>query len=419
MNATGHREYPPYVSYLIVVLMSVALLTLQTTVPFKIKELGGGLDTVGFLFTWTSLWYVVAGLSLGWISQRHGPRRTMLVTLVICALTTLGLPWTRNVWQLSGLLTVYFVTVCVFWAAAEHASTGLHSRLTIVQSTAIYCVSFSSGNGIGMLASASLQQSSVRLPFYVSAGLTLVVAGLTWLAISPQAGFHRSTAADVAAFSETDRQRLRRSLLAARIGMVGTYGAYAVVALFLPRYLWEFRGYSKPVAGGLTSLVLAGMALTFAWHGWYRQWPHRLWPVRLAPFAAAGGLVLVGMSAHPILIGVTALLIGVLAATAYMHNLYYALEEPGLRAKRAGIHEALVGMAFLVPPALSGLTTRWVHDPRGVFWAAAGLALVVGATVNVALVAQRLDRGGNSSAESNERGARAGIADVHDPRRAK
>jgi MFS family permease len=385
MNPARHREFPPYVSYLIVVLMSVALLTLQTTVPFQVKELGGGLDIVGFLFTWTSLWYVVAGLSLGWISQRYGPRRTMLVTLMICVLSTLGIPWTRTVWQLGGLMTVYFVTICVFWAAAEHASTGLHRRLTVVQSTAIFCVSFSTGNGIGMLASAVLQQASLSIPFFVSGGLTLVVAGLTWLTVSPQAGFHHSTAADVAAFTESDRQRLRRSLLAARIGMVGTYGAYAVVTLFLPRYLWEFRAYSKPVAGGLTALVLAGMATSFAWHGWYRHWPHKLWPVRTAPFAAAGALVLLGMSAHPLLFALAGMAIGALAATAYMHNLYYALEEPGLRAKRAGVHEALVGLAFLVPPALSGLATRWVRDPRGVFWAAAGLALLVGVTEHVAL----------------------------------
>lgn len=385
MKPARYREYPPSVSYLIVVLMSVALLMLQTTIPFQVKELGGGLDIVGFLFTWTSLWYVVAGLSLGWISHRYGPRRTMLVTLVICALATLGMPWTRNVWQLGGLMTLYFVTVCVFWAAMEHASTGLHHHLSVVQSTAIFCVSFSTGNGLGMLASAALQKTTLSVPFWVSGGLTVAVAGLTWLTVSPPAGFHRSTAADVAAFTEPDRQRLRRSLLAARIGMVGTYGAYAVVTLFLPRYLWEFHAYSKLAAGGLTSLVLAGMASSFAWHGWYRQWPHNLWPVRVAPLAAAGALVLLGAVSQPWLVALAALAIGALAATAYMHNLYYALEEPGLRAKRAGIHEALVGMAFLVPPALSGLTTRWVHDPRGVFWAAAGLALVVGVTEQIAL----------------------------------
>ena len=31
---------------------------------------------------------------------------------------------------------------------------------------------------------------------------------------------------------------------------------YAVISLFLPRYLWEHRGFSKPLAGGLTTIML-------------------------------------------------------------------------------------------------------------------------------------------------------------------
>jgi hypothetical protein len=115
-----------------------------------------------------------------------------------------------------------------------------------------------------------------------------------------------------------------------------------------------------------------------------------LWPVRVAPFVAGAMLLLVAASTHRVVVALATLVIGVLAATAYMHNLYYALEEPGLRAKRAGIHEAMVGVAFLVPPALSGLTTHWVRDPRGVFWAAAGWAVVAGLVQQVALRRRRV-----------------------------
>lgn len=44
---TTVRQYPPYIRYLIVTVMSVALLAIQATVPFKNKALG-------FLFIWTS-----------------------------------------------------------------------------------------------------------------------------------------------------------------------------------------------------------------------------------------------------------------------------------------------------------------------------------------------------------------------------
>jgi hypothetical protein len=50
----AHREFPPYISYLIVTVMSVASLALQATVPFKIKALWGDFGAVGFLFMWAS-----------------------------------------------------------------------------------------------------------------------------------------------------------------------------------------------------------------------------------------------------------------------------------------------------------------------------------------------------------------------------
>ena len=36
----GHREYPPYISYAIATLMSVSMLALQATLPFKLQTLG-------------------------------------------------------------------------------------------------------------------------------------------------------------------------------------------------------------------------------------------------------------------------------------------------------------------------------------------------------------------------------------------
>jgi predicted MFS family arabinose efflux permease len=380
------REFPPYISYLMVTLMSVALLAMQATIPFKVKELGGGFDAVGFLFTWTSVWYVLSGLFLSRFSHHIGPRRMMLVSLAICAALVFVLSATTALWQLYAVLAAYFVTICLFWSAAEHASTSLHSHLTITQSTAIYCVSFSLGNAIGLVLSTSLQRQTLAVPFFVATGLTLAVWGLTWWTVSPQAGFQRSTPHDIAAFPAAHRQRLRRSLLIARIGIVGSYGAFAVVTVFLPRYLYDCRGMSKPVAGGLTSLSQFVMAATFAWHGRRTGWEHNLLPVRLAPLIAAGGLLIVCWAQHPLLLALGAVVTGIVAATGYTHDLYYALEEPGHRAQRAGIHEALVGIAYLLPAVLSGFVTRWTNNPQGVFWVGIALALAVGGAQAIALL---------------------------------
>ena len=376
----GHREYPPYISYAIATLMSVSMLALQATLPFKLQTLGAGLDAVGFLFTCTSFCYVLAGLFLSWISHHAGPRRVMLATLVICGLTAVLLPFATRLWQVSALASGYLVAVCLFWAALEHASTGLHTHLTLIQSTACFCAAFSLGNAIGQMTSSLLQSQTVAVPFFVSAGLTLVIMALTWLTVSPTAGFQRSTPADIAAFPESSRQRLRGSLWAARTGLVGTYGMYALVCFFLPRYLWEHRGFSKPLAGSLATITLVTMSLTFAVHGIGKRWPHRLWVVRICPVAAAAGALLTGLATSVPLIALGAVVLGIAAASNYVHHLYYSLEEPGQRARNAGIHEATVGIAFLLPPALGGLATRFTQAPESIFWAGAifaGLMVII------------------------------------------
>ena len=169
------KEFPPYISYLIVTVMSVALLAIQATIPFKVKALGGDFGAVGFLFMWTSLCYVLAGVFLGWVSHRIGPRRVMLVTLAICAAMAAGIIGVRAMWQLYAMLTIYSVSLCLFWTATEHASAGLHSHLSLLQSTSIFCVAFSAGNVVGLMVSSTLQGQTMIVPFLVSVALTLVV----------------------------------------------------------------------------------------------------------------------------------------------------------------------------------------------------------------------------------------------------
>jgi MFS family permease len=383
---SGHREYPPYISYLIVTIMSVAMLAVQTTIPFKLKELGRGFDAVGFLFTWTSFWYIASGLLLGKVSHHVGPRRTMLITLTASATMVFIVSQAQAVWQMYAFLAVHYVAICLFWAATEHATTGLHSHLNIMQSTAIYGAAFTLGNAGGLLISTQLQRHTLAVPFLVAIGLMLVVFALTWITVSPQAGFHRSTEHDISAFSEHARTKLRRSLLAARIGIVGTYGTNAVAMLFLPRYLWEELNFSKPLAGFLTALVTIAMAATFAFHGSRTGWTHRLTTVRIAPFVAAIALLIVGTNRHVFVIALGAIIIGLAAGTAYVHNLYYALEEPGHRARRAGIHEGLVGVAFMVPTILSGWFTHHTGNPQVIFWVGAGFAVTLGLIQNAALM---------------------------------
>jgi MFS family permease len=384
------REFPPYVSFIFVAVISVAQTAMQVTLPFKIGDLGHGLDSSNLFFTWVSFAYVVTGFSLGWVSHRYGPRRVMLTALTICALMALTMTQVFALWQLYALGTVYLMSICLFWSSAEHASTGLHDRLTLAQSTAIYCVSFSVGNAIGLLVSAHFQQAQQAgaTPFLISVGLTMVVWGLVWWMVSPKAHYHLSPQAVVDAFPEERRARLRRSLLASRIGIVGAYGVYALILNSLARFLVEQRDFAKPMAGGIVALMLVSMAATFAAHGGWHGWEHRLVFTRVSPFVAALG-VAACTAREWWLVALGVVVVGVAAGVAYTHNLNYSLEEPGKRARNAGIHEALVGVAFMLPMLLSGVTARLTNDPLTIFWSGVGMAVAVGIGQNVVLLMKK------------------------------
>ena len=102
-------------------------------------------------------------------------------------------------------------------------------------------------------------------------------------------------------------------------------------------------------------------------------------------FETTPTLLVVGLAGNVLVIGFGAMVLGIAAGTAYTHNLSYSLEEPGKRARNAGVYEALVGVAFMIPPALGGLVARWTNTPSNIFWIGAGLAVVVGIMQNVAL----------------------------------
>jgi MFS family permease len=381
------REFPPCISLVFVAVMSVAQTAMQVTLPFKIGELGHGLDSSNLFFTWISFTYVISGLSLGWVSHKYGPRGVMLTTLTICAAVALTMSEVFALWHLYALGTVYLMSICLFWSSAEHASTGLSSRLSIAQTTAMYCVSYSLGNAVGLLVSANFQkvERTGATPFLVSVGLTILVWILVWWMVSPKAHYHLSPQSVVDAFPEERRARLRRSLLAARIGIVGAYGVYALILNSLSRFLVEQRDFTKPMAGGIASLMLISMAATFAAHGWWRGWEHRLAFARISPFVAALG-VAACTAREWWLIALGVIVVGVAAGVSYTHNLSYSLEEPGKRARNAGIHEALVGVAFTLPMLLSGVTARLTQDPLTIFWSGVWMAVTVGIAQNLVLM---------------------------------
>jgi MFS family permease len=378
-------ELPPFVNNIFAVLMSVAIFAMQTALPFVVGNLGGGLDVVGYIVACGSFWYVVAGLALGKLSHHWGPRRVMLGTLTLFTGLVGLLALAQAVWQVYLIVSVNAMVICLFWSASEHASTGLNRRLSILQSTMVFCIAFSAGNGVGTLATGFLLGETATKPLLVSAALALAVMGLVWWMVSPHAGFPHSSAAVVQAFPEAQRAKLKRLLVGTRLGLLGVYGAYALIIFFLPRYLVEQHGFSKELGGALASLMFLVTSLTYVVLLTWRDWEHKLLTVRAGPFVSVAGLLVLSVAANPWTVALGVVIVGVAAATVYAHNLSYSLEEPGKRARNAGIHEALVGAAYMLPPALSGLAVHWTNDPRSIFWVGAGLALLLGLVQNLAL----------------------------------
>ncbi|MGQ9523464.1 MAG: MFS transporter [Armatimonadota bacterium] len=124
--------------------------------------------------------------------------------------------------------------------------------------------------------------------------------------------------------------------------------------------------------GLLSALIMVAQVVCFAGLSRTSAWHYKLTPLILAQTVSIGAVVIIAASSAPIAFAVAMALIGLGRGVSYSASLYYGLDAEIGRGGNAGIHEAVVGTAYIAGPLASG-TLAQAMSLRTPFWMMSGV----------------------------------------------
>jgi hypothetical protein len=229
------------------------------------------------------------------------------------------------------------------WTGATSDEGSIHRRLSAFNLT--WGVSIC----LAPYPAGALFEWSPRAPFYLTAVGGAVAAGLAWMLPARGADDH----AGAPPGATPGGTRAERYLA---VGWLATLVSYALLGVhrdILPKFA-EGAGLGADSLGALMTVRYGAQALMFhlcgRWTGW--RFSHRwlLWPQALA---LATFLVL-PVATTPVGLALIYLVCGAFSGLVYFASLYHSVLSPAHRDRRAGFHEAMVGVGNFVGPALTG-----------------------------------------------------------------
>lgn len=343
---------------------------------------GMGPGAIGLLNFSAYVVYIATALTLGHLGDRVGYKRPLALAMALFApaLAT-GFFWRTPAWlYLTASLT------CLFYGFFYPCVEGLLSRMEAqagadpASTTSRFCLSWSSGNIVGMLTGPGLVQG--RPAWIFAGGAALCGAGALALLLHHRRhgdalpGRYPPPHASEAAAGDPAALRSRRR--AARAALFLASAAFFGTMFLYPKILWT----EGVPAGRIGPLAACGNLAVFALFLSFSR--TRFWIGRdgITTALSTGALALFAtafmvLPASPLSWGLLAALGGVAYAVPYTFAIYYGLNTPEAdHAKQGAIHETLIGLGLGGGPLLAGAVMSAAGQWRALGWLVLGLCAV-------------------------------------------
>ena len=335
----------------------------------------------------------VAGVLVGGsLSDRLGPRRAILISMVGSAIGVIGVLYVRDYPALLALVAALGAITVVYRPAAATLLSELTPRHRQVMIMALYRMALNAGSIAGPLIGAALISVSYSLLFWSDAVAALsyaVIAAVTFPRRAVAAPSAAASAAPSAAVGEDDTEQPvqaqgRRGFLAVLAdGHYVLYlGAVLINAVVYLQYVSVL-----PLAMRAAGLATVWYAAMIALNGGVvigcellmtkltQRWPPRV--VVMLGFALLGG----GLAIYSIPLGVSAFVTGTLVWTLAeivagpTVFAYPALAAPSqLKGRYLGAMQAMFSLGSAIGPA-AGVAV-WHAAGRAIWWWYAGACVV-------------------------------------------
>jgi MFS family permease len=383
------------------------------------KELGLGADRVGDALAAFFLAYALGQLPAGWLADRFGPRRMLVIYILLWSCCTALTGLATGLAMLLGMRLACGLSE----AGAYPASGNLiqrwfpFSQRARASSVVTFGGRFGGAIAVWLTATAIVALGSWRPVLWIYGAFGLLLAGATWLVFRSDPASHPWTNAAERAYISGDEPPPKppsayrfpwRELLVHRglwmlslVSFGGNFG-WAFLITWLQGYLVEVRGLDAVTAGRyVTFSLIAGMA-GMLFGGWWcdalTRWFGAKWGRRL-PFIVSSAMAIAAYLVCPSLGSPVAVAVaaGIVAfATDSMNPAVWALGQD-IGGNHVGATLAWNNMwgnlgasaiSKLIPLVLAS-SFHW-SDRREIFWICAGGFAVVGVAIFFVDSTQRL-----------------------------
>ncbi|WP_237774305.1 MFS transporter [Actinosynnema sp. ALI-1.44] len=241
-------------------LIAIGFGMMAPVVPAFATTFGVGVTAASFVVSAFAIVRLAFAPVGGRLVARYSERPVLMSGLVINAAATAACGWATSYWQLIGFRSIAGIGSVMFTVSA----VGLVLRLSPIglrgRVSGLWSTSFLLGNMAGPLVGGVFAGASIRLPFLIYGGGTLLAGVLIWTLLTRSGSAADPSTLDLPEF--TVRQALRRpayraSLLSSfTVGWISFGVRYSLIPLYVVATLHE----SSTIAGIGLSIYAVGTA---------------------------------------------------------------------------------------------------------------------------------------------------------------
>ena len=343
--------------------------------PLLLIDLKANPVQLGLVGTLASLIHMVMAHLMGHLSDRLGRRRLIIAAPLIFFTTCLLMTQAREIWIILALSVVNGLCLSIYWPSLQAWIADRQTGTGLARDIGNFNLSWTAATLAGPILSGSLYRLYPRLPFFVAAGIALMLFLLVFTSVHES----RLHSAEKTEPTDAETSNWRRSFLYA--AWVANFASWFVIGNARYQFPKLARELNIPphiiglLLGFLGFALFSGFFLLRRTDRWHFTRDYLLG----AQILALVGILLIIVSNEPTLFALAFVMIGLSSSVTYYSSLYYAVHLLKKKGRGTGLHESILGGGAVLGPILGGVAAQYAGLRAPYFLCIAVLVAALGA----------------------------------------
>ena len=348
-----------YIYYCLVVIMGSVvvsgLLNSQLVIVNNTAATPGAFGWELILTGWGALLYAVSSIYFAQASDRFGRLPCITVAAFIILSVHVMMGWKLlgeyEIWHLFVYWGIVNLCIAVFFTGVEGLLSDYQDHsMPLSRRLGWYCISWSSGSGLGLIATGYCKQWFG--PAVVFQGVSLLLFMVFIVTVSELLRHGTRMLGDDEVGEADIRKDAPFYARLARLGLFFGVLAHASFASSFPRFGRDFHGLMEGQIGNLLGTMILMAFVTFIWFprwtGWHYNGRLQIGLQALMPLGFLTALL--APSGNIAVLRAGFIIFGTGYGMCYFFSIFYSLLVPKGHSKSGGIHESFIGLGKLAGP---------------------------------------------------------------------